>query len=96
MPTHNHAGSASNVNLTGVLTPYAANQTDATFSTSGIVSNTAINGKNVENTGNSTNAKTINFNASHGHTITVNSTGGGNAHNNIQPYVSVFIWLRTA
>ena len=33
---------------------------------------------------------------SHSHTITVNSTGNGTAHNNLPPYVSVYIFKRTA
>lgn len=33
---------------------------------------------------------------SHSHTVTVGSTGGGQAHNNMQPYLSVYMWKRTA
>ena len=84
----------SDANLTGNLTPYAANQTNAAFATSGIVSNTAISGNNVENTGGSGNAKSINFNATHSHTITINNTGNGNAHNIQQPYIVAYIWRR--
>ena len=94
MPLHNHTATMSDANLTGNLTPYAANQTNAAFATSGIVSNTAISGNNVENTGGSGNAKSINFNATHSHTITINNTGNGNAHNIQQPYIVAYIWRR--
>ena len=32
---------------------------------------------------------------SHGHTVIIDNTGGGNAHNSMQPYLSVFMWQRT-
>ena len=32
----------------------------------------------------------------HSHTVTVNSTGNNQAHNNLPPYVSVYIFRRTA
>lgn len=36
------------------------------------------------------------INATHSHTITINSTGSDTAHNNIQPYLAVYYWKRTA
>lgn len=32
----------------------------------------------------------------HGHSITINTTGSNTAHNNIQPYLAVYYWKRTA
>ena len=52
--------------------------------------------------------KTFNFNASrnwtgstssngnHSHTVTVNNSGSGNAHNNMPPYLAIYIWKRVA
>ena len=31
----------------------------------------------------------------HTHTVTINSTGSGQPHNNLQPYISVYMWKRT-
>ena len=39
---------------------------------------------------------TTNNSGNHTHTITVNNTGDGNAHNNMQPYIAVYMWHRTA
>ena len=32
----------------------------------------------------------------HSHTVTINTAGGDSIHNNIQPYLAVYIWRRTA
>lgn len=41
--------------------------------------------------------KTQNLSAAgeHSHAITINNSGGGQAHNNMQPYLSVYMWKRT-
>ena len=31
----------------------------------------------------------------HTHSISVNNAGGNSAHNNLQPYLAVYIWQRT-
>lgn len=33
---------------------------------------------------------------SHSHSVSIGYTGGGSSHNNMAPYISVYMWLRTA
>lgn len=83
IPTHTHAGSA---NSTGAHT------------------HTSIALKSVDNTstdgekGNIVNSYSSNTGSAgtHSHTLTIKNTGGGQAHSNMQPYLSVYMWKRTA
>lgn len=35
-------------------------------------------------------------NGNHSHTVNINNTGSNQAHNNIQPYISCYIWKRVS
>lgn len=41
-------------------------------------------------------SKSTGSSGSHSHSMSLNNTGGGAAHNNMQPYLAVYMWMRTA
>lgn len=96
MPSHSHSGSTNNVNISGGFNLDGTEQGSSTsawgsFSLGGIFTP----GKGHGSSGGGSNAgRTINFNNSHSHNITINSTGSGGTHNNMMPYISVYIWQR--
>ena len=91
IPAHTHG----NKSLTGYFSirkTYNGNNT--VISRSGIVSSlgTTGSGGQIGSNGASTSLQSINFDASHTH----DSVGNGDAHNNMQPYIVVNRWHRTA
>lgn len=88
---HGHTGSAASTSLTGQLNSYYG----WGVSSSGIVTAKRDGASPNGGSGNSnTNSATIN--ASHGHTISINNAGNNQAHNNIMPYITTYIWQRIA
>ena len=85
MPSHNHSGSTNtNGNHAHVL--------DMTDDESGNDRNRPTVGYTRNNVGD----YTTSYAGNHSHSVTINSTGGNAAHNNMPPYLSVYMWKRTA
>lgn len=90
--SHTHSASTNTASLVGTL----RNFEEPFGSATGIVSvgnqgQTYYGGTGLPN-GN----RTATIDASHSHTVTVNSTGSSGTNANLQPYITVYMWKRTA
>lgn len=85
IPSHNHTGTAASVDGHTHTVQFSAHYSDAL---------NYIGGSNQK--GNGLGTKTTSSSGGHSHDLTINSTGGGAAHNNMPPYVTYYCWERTA
>lgn len=103
MPSHKHSGgnlTADWVNLQGGANNISGQDSTWGLSSTGIVSNWGdATGFYGNSKGTTTKYKDgFYINASHSHSISgeTGPSGSSNAHNNMQPYITCYMWKRTA
>jgi hypothetical protein len=89
MPSHNHIGSGT----TGDDTHSHTSISQITFGNG----NTRYSGGGADNIGNTgTPFTTSSDTHNHSYSFTTNTKGSDEAHNNLQPYITAYIWKRVA
>lgn len=98
LPKFTPTGSMTNVPLTGTFTINNSNKGGFEISTSGIISKIGIQSRPIAGGGSNWYELANGFaiDATHAHKLTFESIGSDSAHNIMQPYLSVFMWKRTA
>jgi microcystin-dependent protein len=108
MPSHNHSldslsgNISTTTDLTGTIEFLAMKVSDETEGGNGIIS--SVHNGNADLGGVDLSYgkyRKTTINANHTHSLynlsgTVNSSGNNTAHNNLQPYITCYIWKRTA
>ena len=92
MPAHGHAASVSSTSLYGEY--HDSLGTDLSKSSSGIIGLKGTSQYRINGDRDSRWSDGFSVNASHGHTISVNNSGGSVKANNLQPYAVVNYWKR--
>ena len=98
LPSHGHTASTDTININGGFR-LDGTEVGGTTSASGVFSigSSFTPSKGHGNNGGGSNVgRNINFNSTHSHKITINNVGEGQSHNNIQPYLTVYMWKRVS
>lgn len=83
MPSHSHSGTAlSNGSHSHTFNAKFNNNADLFVGTGAVNADGSL--------------RTTDAAGAHTHTLSINNTGGGGAHNNLQPYITCYMWKRTA
>ena len=93
LPAHEHKATVATATLTGDVGHIAHDSQYGMTVHTGVFSVTTTSRGNGDSGGS---AETIHFNGSHSHSVNISNAGNGQSHNNLQPYIAVFMWCRIA
>ena len=91
LPSHNHTATISTTNLTGWFTN---NGNSDTANSDGTIFKASKRTGQGSSSGGAADGGKFTFNGAHAHTIAISNIGSSQPHNNIQPYIAVYIWKR--
>ena len=91
LPSHNHTATISTTNLTGWFTN---NGNSDTANGDGTIFKASKRTGQGSSSGGAADGGKFTFNGAHAHTIAISNIGSSQPHNNIQPYIAVYIWKR--
>lgn len=95
--SHSHSGSTTSAGShSHSFTTYYGAGTEINSRVSCSFVNTSKGTASTSSAGSHSHTVSIDNAGKHSHTVSINSAGGGSAHNNMQPYLSVYMWKRTA
>lgn len=91
MPAHSHTGLVSTTNLTGTISYVSKGRRESGIFNLQSIWNTALHGSAPADEW----GFDVILNATHNHSVTINNSGSNQAHNNMQPYITCYMWKRT-
>lgn len=103
MPSHTHSGSTSSAgshrhDIFANDNRFGTNYPLRNYSYAAVKGNadgpTGDSNYNIAGTSSSPSLGETSSSGNHSHTLSLQSAGGGKAHNNMQPYLSVYMWTR--
>lgn len=93
MPAHNHSASTNTTNINGQIGSVVIRSGSTATGALNLVQRTYIKGLQ---DGSSWESWNVSLNAAHSHVVTVDNTGNSQSHNNMQPYLAVYMWKRVS